>query len=197
MTETVNHTPLLNALSRGEDWAFTRIYEQYSRQLLYVTEKITGNTASAEDIVADSFIKILRKQDPFESEARLKSYLFTISQNAALDWLRAEKRHHLSHAEIKYLGEGADEEIERTLIRAELLQTLYEEIQKLSPQYQEIITRSFIRGESLTEISEKMGIAYKTVQNLKAKAVQELRIQLLKREVQCIAVVCLLGMLRG
>lgn len=121
--------------------------------------------------------------------------MFTIAKNASLDWLRTQKRHHASHAEIKYLSENSEEEIERTFIRAELLQALYDEIEKLNPQYREIINRSFIQGESLTEISENMGLAYKTVQNLKAKAVQHLRLQLQNRELPCITALCVLAIM--
>jgi RNA polymerase sigma-70 factor (family 1) len=192
MTETALDTSTLSALGKGEEWAFSKIYRLYSRQLIYVTEKITGNKEAAEDIAAESFIKILKKRNPFESEPKLKSYLFTTAQNAALDWLRAEKRHHASHAEIKHLMETSEEAIERTLIRSHLLQTLYNEIEQLSPQYRDIITKSFIQGQSLTEISEQMGLAYKTVQNLKAKALQQLRIKLSERELSCIAIVHLL-----
>jgi RNA polymerase sigma factor (sigma-70 family) len=195
MTETADNISMLTALGRREEWAFNQVYRLYSRQLIYFTEKMTGSKEAAEDIVAESFIKILKKDEPFASEPQLKSYLFTIAQHASLDWLRAEKRHHSSQAEIKYLNKGSEEEIERTLIQTELLQTLYEEIEKLHPQYREIITRSFIQGESLTEISEKMGLAYKTVQNLKAKAVQQLRITLQEHKLPCITFIYALGMI--
>jgi RNA polymerase sigma factor (sigma-70 family) len=195
MNETADNISILSALGKGEEWAFTHVYQLYSRQLLYITEKITGNKEASEDIVAESFIKILKKTTRFDSEPQLKSYLFTIAQHAALDWLRTEKRHHTSHTEIKYLNEGAEETVERTFIQSQLLQTLYAEIERLQPRYREIIIRSFIHRESLTEISEQMGLAYKTVQNLKAKALQQLRIKLQEQELPCITIIYVLDMI--
>jgi RNA polymerase sigma factor (sigma-70 family) len=170
-----NEQEVLAALSKGDHQAFSHIYNLYSRQLLFIVTRIAGNKETAEDIVAESFVKLLSRPGSFESLSKLKSYLFKTGQNACLDWLRAEKRHAFSHAEIKYLSPDAENLIERTVIHAEVLECLYAGIRKLPPKYAEIVERAYIRGESLAEIASAMDLRYKTIQNLKAKAIQELR----------------------
>lgn len=180
MSAPYSEIELLKAFQAGEDSAFTEVYEKYSRQLLFFTERLTGNKEVAEDIVADSFIKLMKRQENFSSLQKLKSYLFRIARNAGLDWLRAEKRHSACHDELKYLNQDAENEIEQIFIRSQIINYLYQEIENLPFRSREIITRSYLHGESLQEIAQEMKLAYKTIQNVKAKAVQQLRFKLLK-----------------
>jgi RNA polymerase sigma factor (sigma-70 family) len=173
---TVNsEQELLSGLLENKPEAFSQVYHLYVRQLLFITNRISCDKEIAEDIVADSFEKLLTKKLSFESLLNVKSFLFITAHNACLDWLRAKKRHELSHAEIKYLSEEAENQIEKKLIYSEVLEILYNGIKQLPPKYAEIITRSFIHGDSLSEISVAMNLSYKTIQNLKAKAIQQLR----------------------
>ncbi len=163
--------------------AFGQLHRQFYRQLCYYTEQITGNSPIAEDIASDSFIKLLQKRHSFSSLAKLKSFLFTVAHNAALDYLKAEKRHQSSHELISRTADTAEPPQELHRIRAEVLNAVFQEIEALPSQCREVIRLSFIEGLSVSEIADRMNIAYKTVLNQKTRGLGLLRTALVRKSV--------------
>lgn len=65
--------------------------------------------------------------------------------------------------------------IERDYINLELRREVWEHFDKLSEREVEIIFRYYIQGQSISEISDHLEIAYRTVVNIKTKGIQKLR----------------------
>lgn len=166
-----------------DEAAFGHLHRQFYRQLCYYTEQITGNGPIAEDIASESFIKLLRQRHSFSSLAKLKSFLFTVAHNAALDYLKAEKRHQSNHERISRESETLEPPHELHRIRAEVLNAVFEEIESLPPQCREVIRLSFIEGLPVGEIAARMNIAYKTVLNQKTRGIGLLRTALVRKSV--------------
>ncbi len=71
---------------------FESIYHSHYQALCFYAEGITGHTQSAEDMVTETFIKLLRGNNSFDTLSQVKSFLYTITRNACIDLLRKEKR---------------------------------------------------------------------------------------------------------
>lgn len=175
-----------------DELAFGRLHRQWYRQLCFYTEQITGNAPIAEDIASESFIKLLHKRHSFSSLAKLKSFLFTVAHNAALDYLKAEKRHQSSHEQISRETDTLEPPHELHRIRAEVLNAVFAEIEALPAQCREVIRLSFIEGLTVGEIAGRMNIAYKSVLNHKTRGLQLLRTALVRKSVHpLLLAVCL------
>lgn len=185
---------LLNALKQGDNTAFGQVYRLYFRQLCYFSERITGLRPVSEDIVMETFARLLENHPNFESLSGLRSWLFAGTRNASLDYLRAEKRHRASHNEIKFLSPPAEEEIGLHLVRSEAIRAIYREIENLPYPCRQIVKHSFIDGMSTAEIAEAMGLAYQSIQNQKSRGVRLLKTALIKNDLlsPAILVACLL-----
>lgn len=166
-----------------DEEAFGQLHRQFYRQLCFYTEQITGSAPISEDIASETFIKLLHKRHAFSSLAKLKSFLFTVAHNAALDYLKARKRHQSSHEQISRESETLEPPHELHRIRAEVLNAVFEEIEALPTQCREVIRLSFIEGMTVGEIADRMNIAYKTVLNQKTRGIGMLRTALVRKSV--------------
>lgn len=172
----------MEAFQKGEPKALHQIYALYLRPLCFFTEQLIKNTLAAEDIAAECFIRAYQKKQDFSALSNLKAFLFIAAKNAALNYLRAEKRHNLVHQDIKQSVDGFTIDVEHAYIKAEAMQVIYQEIEKLPPQCKQVVQLSILEGKSAPEIAAQLNMAYQTVLNQKTKGIGLLRIALLKNE---------------
>ncbi|TWF45722.1 RNA polymerase sigma-70 factor (ECF subfamily) [Chitinophaga polysaccharea] len=179
-----NEVELLQALKSGDGTAVKAVFSKYFRPLCQYAEKLTGRLESAEDIVADTFVKLWHRREQFESLENVRHFLYRVARNAALNELRNEGRHQATHTELGNLYQEAHfsaEDLEEEEIRAELLAEIYQEVENLPDKCREIFKLLFFNGLSTEEVSIQLGIMPQTVRNQKSRAIQLLRAQLLKK----------------
>ena len=83
----------LAACAAGDQSALRRLYDQEGARLLGVAKRIVRDTALAEDIVHDAFIKIWTRAgsfDPLRGAAR--GWLYTVTRHLALNAVRDNAR---------------------------------------------------------------------------------------------------------
>jgi RNA polymerase sigma-70 factor (family 1) len=198
---TNNDIDLLEGFRNGNETAIRKLYVLYYRPLCYFNQKLINFSQEAEDISTETFLKLLQKRNDFDSLSDIKSFLFTASKNACLDFLRKEKRHNKSHQEISLLSPLEELFGEQEMITAKVLQAIYAEIENLPNQCQQVFKSIFIEGKSTAMIAEEMGISPQTVLNQKTKALQKIRLALRQENVLYaglfLNVLCLLSTKRG
>src|SRR5688500_10638594 len=70
---------------------FTQLFHEHYPSLLRYAIHLLVSRESAEDIVQDVFMRVWQRQGEVNPALPVKSYLFTITRNAALDALAHEK----------------------------------------------------------------------------------------------------------
>src|SRR5438876_2995595 len=55
---------------------------------------MTGNEQDAEDVVQESFLRVYRQLDRFESRANFGTWLYRIVANCSVDLMRAKQARH-------------------------------------------------------------------------------------------------------
>lgn len=171
---------LLGALKQGDETAFDRVYGMYYKPLCFFAERFVSNPTTAEDIVTESFIKLIQRSPEFETIRHLKSYLYTSTRNACIDELRMQKRQQRVRNRIEQSEVISEEEAGHNLIMAEVLHSIYRAIDELPDKYKEIVRMSLIDGLSNSEIAIKKGMADQTIRNHKSEGIKLLRISLLQ-----------------
>ena len=87
--------------------AFDGVVTAYESQLLRYAARILSNYNAAQDVIQDTFIRLLRHwHDDLEPSPQLSSWLYRVAHNCAVDYLRKESRRKLLH--LKHSKEGAD-----------------------------------------------------------------------------------------
>lgn len=179
-----NDTNLLAAFHDGEPRAERTIFDQYFHPLCLFTERITGDLLQAEDIVAETFQKLMVKRLDFPSLPQIKSFLYQAARNAAINYANAQKRHAGAHEQIRYLAgsEVADDDAgDVEIMRAELISEIYKEMDKLPDKCGKVFKMLFVEELSTAEIAEKLNINVQTVRTQKARAIELIRNALLKK----------------
>jgi RNA polymerase sigma-70 factor (family 1) len=184
--KAANDIPLWTAFQQHDRSAERAIFHQFFKPLCLYSEHMVGGLEPAEDIVAEAFEKAWRRRSEFATQDNLKGFLYRVVRNASINHSIATRSHRQAHAQIEYMtrqdAEDANDPVmEREILRVELLQEIYEEIEELPGRCKEIFKMIFIQGLSTEHIGEQLGISPQTVRTQKARAIGLIRTQLLKK----------------
>jgi RNA polymerase sigma-70 factor (ECF subfamily) len=129
----------------------------YESSLIGYASTLLNDLDLARDVVQDTFIRLCQ-QDLEKVRENLKSWLFTVCRNRALDLLRKGKRQQaLAEAQwnnIEAPGLQPDEEIEKQ----ELLTQLTRYLERLTENQREVIILKFQQDLSYREIQTITGL---------------------------------------
>ncbi len=124
--------------------------ENYDRLFRYALRYVRDQMV-AEDIVSDSFVKLLTVRDTLEPDSNVPAYIFTIVRNNCLQWLQSQKR----HLEIEQNILSSQKIVIRESIRA--LEN--NDINKLfSKEIEEIVTRTL---KTMPELASRIFVSHR------------------------------------
>jgi len=83
---------LLQAFLAGDQGGFEQLVRRYSAELHQFAYRFTGSSASAEDVVQETYLQVFTSAATFDPQRRFKPWLFTIAANKARDHLRSRTR---------------------------------------------------------------------------------------------------------
>lgn len=148
--------------------------KEYESPLIGYAMTILKDLERSRDVVQDTFIK-LYKQDVEKVKAGLKSWLYTVCRNRALDVLRKEKRMVSVDDEILGLEHSKLPAPDTATDNHERIEQLVEMLDKLSDNQREVIMLKFQQGMSYDEISTKTGLSSGNVGFLLHNGLKKLR----------------------
>jgi len=148
--------------------------EKYESPLIGYAMTILKDVDRSRDVVQDTFIR-LYKQDVDKVKSGLKSWLYTVCRNRALDVLRKEKRMVSIDDEVLGLEQSKLPSPDAATDHHERIEQLIEYLNKLSDNQKEVITLKFQQGMSYTEISKKTGLTEGNVGFLLHNGLKKLR----------------------
>lgn len=118
---------LLSLLGKGDEQAFTIIYQRYHKLLYVVAYKYLKNDCSAKDSVQQIFYRLWESRSVLIINMNLRNYLYTMLKNHLLNEIRnnymaMEKNYELAQEKVEYEDDLLDniekKEIEEQLYRA-------------------------------------------------------------------------------
>ena len=151
--------------------AFNFLLDTFWNDVFGFQLKRTENENDAEDITIQTFSRAFDKINSFDENYKFKTWLFTISKNIHVDFLR-KKKTSISHEEndgsIEHFYDIIDESPtpEDKIITEQNLANLLLDIKKLKPHYQEVINLRYFQELSYMEISNKVN---EPMSNIKIK----------------------------
>ncbi|BAQ74439.1 RNA polymerase sigma factor [Pseudomonas sp. Os17] len=88
-----DHAGCIAACARGERQALEALYHEEGPRLLGVARRLVRDTALAEDILHDAFIRIWQGASSFDPErGSARGWMFSITRHLALNFLRRHGR---------------------------------------------------------------------------------------------------------
>jgi RNA polymerase sigma-70 factor (family 1) len=172
---------LLHEFKRGNTQAFKAVYDLYFPSLCFFAKRLVDNDAEGEDIAADSFIKLLNRHEFFDTLPNIKAFLYITTRNACLNYLRYMQKQANSKRDLARLQDKTDEHILSSMVHAEVLREVEHEIEQLPLRCKEIFKLIYYERKSADEIAELLNISINTVWVQRAKAIQLIRTNLIKK----------------
>ena len=174
MSERENKTTelLYKRFFRGEQDAVAELAYVHRNGLILFINGYVRDMDVAEDLASDTFANLLVKRPKIKDTARFKTYLFAMAKNAALSFLRKNKRAKISGEEK--LKPFLDDP-EHLLIREEKRKAVLCAIGKLGEDYRNVLFLRFYEELSVDEISKVMKKSRKQVYNLLQRAKETLK----------------------
>ena len=172
---------------RGREDAFRELVRRYERPVFSLIFRMVHESATAEDLAQDTFIKVLNHIDKYRPEFKLSSWLFKIANNITIDHLRRRQidtisiegspdavtaeRARATSVTVTSGGESPLEELESR----ELGASIEKAIARLRPEYRACIILRHVEDYSYDEIAEIVKLPLGTVKTYIHRARQELR----------------------
>lgn len=170
------------SLKKGEKKAFEEIYTEFFGVHYHLCLQYLHDEKAAEEIVQDTFLKLWEIRATLNDQINIRSFLYTITKNNCLNYLRNQKI-SMKHIEnIKYLemqfNYEALEKMGNFIQFEELRSKIEEAIAALPSELGETFRLSRFEELSYKEIAEKQNISIKTVEARISKALKILRVEL-------------------
>jgi RNA polymerase sigma-70 factor (ECF subfamily) len=163
-------TDMVQTQEQFIEWAL----KEYERPLIGYAQGFVHDWERARDVVQDTFIRLCQ-QDMAKVRDGLKTWLFTVCRNRALDVLRKDSR-LVEMDEKKLLTiPGNSVSAADMLEKEELQERLDGYLQRLTPNQREVIVLKFQQGLSYEEISRVTGLSNGNVGFLLHHALKRLR----------------------
>ena len=148
--------------------------KEYESPLIGYAMNILKDLDRARDVVQDTFIR-LYKQDVEKVKGGLKTWLYTVCRNRALDVLRKEKRMVVVDDEMFSYTESKDLSPDVAVDQQERARQLMEYLDHLSDNQRQVIIFKFQKGMSYEKISEETGLTTGNVGFLLHNGLKKLR----------------------
>lgn len=167
---------LIEGLLNKNQTTFKIVVDKYQSLVLNTCNSFLHNKASSQDVTQEVFIEVFSSIHKFKKEAKLSTWLYRISVNKSLNYIRDNKKHNLFESiENFFLGEGNKElqisENENQIsenesIQDERIELLHKSINSLSKNQKIAFTLHKIEGLSYKQISEVMDLSLSSVEGL-------------------------------
>jgi RNA polymerase sigma-70 factor (ECF subfamily) len=164
---------ILEACQRGDKAAFGRIYDLYAERLYKFIYLRVGHKEIAEDILADSFVKVWTKIGHVNSSKALSSWVFQIAKNNIIDYYRVRKS-TIAIEEVEHTLEDASNPIEETELRLDQKRILVA-LNSLPRDQQQVIKYKFFEDLTNPEIALIMNKTEGAVRVIQHRAVVKLQ----------------------
>jgi len=146
---------------------FEAFYRQTAAALRAYVVRVIGRAASADDIVQETYLRLLRAPPPIDDPRQLRAYLFRVASNLMKDQWRRERRER--DASVAGGGEPAAHDPDVSL-RLDMAQTF----ERLQPQQRQMMWLAYVEGADHREIATALGLRERSVRVLLHRARRKL-----------------------
>ncbi len=179
--KTLTDSELIN-LSLKNSEAFGIIVERYNEKLSkYIKRRSHASKQDVEDILQNVFIKIYKNMNDYDENLNFSSWIYRITYNELIDWYRKDKtRSTLSLDDtdigiLEKISEETYEEILKKIDKQKEKELIEKSLEKIKPNYKEIIILKYFEDRSYEEISDILKIPIGTVATWVSRAKNELK----------------------
>ena len=184
----MTESELVQAARSGDQRAFGKLVEQHYTMVYNLALRMVGNPEDAADLTQEAFLSAWRSLASFQSQSAFSTWLYRLTSNACIDFLRREKRRGALSLTTEDEEEGRELEVadqrfspERELEKKEAQRAVREGLLSLSPEHRQVLLLRETQGLSYAEIAQCLSLEEGTVKSRISRGRKKLRAFLLAR----------------
>lgn len=178
---------LISLSVSGDPLAFHTLVERYRTRVASIAYQVIGNYEDARDVSQEVFVKLFRSLDTFDAEKKFFTWLYRMTVNASIDFLRSRKKRNLENS-IEEQPEYYQENIAHPdgdgfdLFESTELNGIFQEIANtLNPNQRTAFVLCDLNGFSPADAAAIMKCPKVTLRWYLHEARKRVRIEMLKR----------------
>lgn len=151
---------LIKRIAQGDIEALKVLYENMSGPVYFLALRLCRDPDTAEDLMQDTFVSIMRASKGYVSSEKAISWIFTIVRNKVYDW------HKMNRPTVE-VDENEDDD--ETASDSDPIEKLLDEssvseiLSPLNNKEREIVILRVLIGYTLTDIARELKISKGTV----------------------------------
>lgn len=165
-------------IKAGNMLAFDLLYKKYCGRIYKFACSLLKSKEEAENLLQEVFLSLWEHRFKVENNASVKSFLFTVTYNSAMSFLRKKAKDNEFFKYLKSLQEPADVPVDVELNYRELETRLEEIINGLPQRQKEIYLMHKVEGLKYAEIAERLNLSVNTIENHMVRALRTIRSKL-------------------
>ena len=186
--ESLSDAEVMLKVKAGDDAAFGYLVQKYRRPMVSFMYRMAHNSAAAEDLAQEVFLRVYRSRTGYEASAKFTTWLYRIATNLAMNFTR-DTRHERPENQVS-LDEPAEEDAprvdvadqglnaEQNLLRRERMQEIRKRVQSLPERQRLAVVMHKYQQMDYKQIAEVLKLSESATKSLLFRAYETLREQL-------------------
>jgi RNA polymerase sigma-70 factor (ECF subfamily) len=187
-TEGLSDAQIMLRVKAGDDSAFEYLVQKYRRPMLSFMYRMAHNSAVAEDLAQEVFLRVYRSRGNYEANAKFTTWLYRIASNLAVNHAR-DTRHQRPENTVSL--DEPDQETgltmdlpdasltaEEMIVKRERLAAIRERVQSLPERQRVAVIMHKYQQMDYRQIAEILKLSESAIKSLLFRAYETLRGQL-------------------
>lgn len=173
---------LVSDYLKGDEASLELLIQRYLKPIYSFAYRYVGGGQDAEDITQEVFVKAWRNIKKFDQSKSFKTWLFSITKNSCIDFLKKKKTIPFSEFDTEDGGNLITDTLadssplpQELLERAGMARILDSAMEKLSPKYRMVLFLRYNDHFNFREIAESLGEPLHTITSRHRRALIKLK----------------------
>jgi RNA polymerase sigma-70 factor (ECF subfamily) len=186
--EGLSDARIMLRVKAGDDSAFDYLVQKYRRPMLNFMFRMAHNSAAAEDMAQEVFLRVYRSREKYEASAKFTTWLYRIASNLAVNHAR-DTRHERPENTVSLdepdqdtglTMDVADDSLtaEEAIVRRERLAAIRQRVQALPERQRMAVIMHKYQQMDYRQIGEILKLSESAIKSLLFRAYETLRGQL-------------------
>ena len=164
----------------GDDKGLEDIVRDYKDGLIFYLNGFVNNIYIAEDLMEETFFKLIIKKPKFSEKYSFKTWLYKIGHNVAIDYIRHNSKIKTSSIDNLENIIADEYNLEKTYIKNENKIIIHNALKNINSEYRQILWLVYFENFSNKEIELIMKKNSRQITNLLYRAKMSLKHELQK-----------------
>ena len=162
---------------QGDKEGFIELIEEFEKSLILFINSFVNDYHYAEEIADEVFLKLYTAKPKFRGDCAFRTWLYAMAKNIAVNYMKKHKKSKLSSLDdYFYLSDETDIEAEYT--KSEDKANLNRAIQRLKPEYAQVLHLIFFEELDNSQVARIMGKTNKQISDIIYRAKNALKAEL-------------------